>query len=312
MPKIEKHIEVKGEKGRLISKAITDVIREFRERAEIKELEKLEIFVTENPVHTCRKILCPVKLKRHSEMREWICDNAASFSYWAKNQTPVIMLNAQEKIFKRRNYKAIRGLFAHELMHLLNKLDGIEDELEDEAEVATNNIFPLLEKHKEKEPFTRERFLGSLIRITSTTLLFIKDILANSRAMSFGFDEDLYENYRVSLQGVKENIRITEKQVIDALNHDKKHILDNAFLAYVGLNTSWITFKMFHHNIWVKELKGLADVSMPRIIEKNGNKVLEELLKLRSASDEKQIAKVLNTSQQSYFNVVEYFCKKLR
>lgn len=312
MLQIKKHIEIKGTKSRTISKALSDVIREFEERAEIKKLDKLEVFVTKKPVEVCRKIVCPVKLRRHSEMREWICDNAVSFSYWEKGKTPVIMLNAEEKLFKGRNYKAIRGLFAHELMHLLNRLDGIEDELEDEAERAARNIFSLLAKHKDVKPFTRERFLGSFVRVTATTLLYIKDILANSRAMSFGFDEDLYENYRISLKGAKEDIKFTEKDIMNALKADRKHVLDNVFLVCTGLNISWITFKMFHHVKWVKELQGLADIYVPSIIKKNCDRVSKELLNLRSASDEKQIAKILRVSQESYFNVVQYFCRKLK
>lgn len=296
----------------IISDAITDIIKEFEERAEIRRMRKLEVFVTKNPVKTCKKIICPVKLRRHSEMREWVCDNAASFSYWVTRKTPIIMLNGNEKIFEQGNYRAIKGLFAHELMHLLNKLDGIEDELEKEAEIAARNIFPLLGKHKAVKPFTREGLLSSLIRVTATTLLYIKDVLANSRAMSFGFDEDVYENYKTSLNGVKQSIAFSEKDIIDALKRDRKHVLDNAFLAYIGLNMSWITFKMFHHNVWVKELQSLAEISIPRSMKKNCDKVLKELLHLRSASDRKQIAKILKTSQKSYFDVVKYFCEKLK
>ena len=305
MLKIEKHIDIGGKKGRVISKAITDVIKEFGERAEIKDLKKLEIFVSKDPVKLCRKILYPpkAKLRRHSELREWITENAPSFSYWAEGKTPVIMLNANERVFKGRNYEAIKGLFAHELMHLLNKLDGIEDKLEEEAENAAKNIFVFLDKHKEVRPFTRERLLVSFVRVTTTTLLFIKDVL--------GFDEHLYANYRSSLSDVG-GIKFTEEGILKALREDKKHVLDNAYLMYVGLNMSWITFKMFHHNIWVKKLQELTKIYVPRIIKRNGDEVLKELLNLRSASDEKQIAKILKISQQSYFNVVQYFCRKLR
>jgi hypothetical protein len=62
---------------------------------------------------------------------------------------------------------------------------------------------------------------------------------------------------------------------------------------------------------WYKYLQDLARIEVPIQIKKNANKVLKELLKLRSGHDEKQILKILKIGQDSYYNVVEYFCKKL-
>ncbi|NCN38771.1 MAG: hypothetical protein COY38_00405 [Candidatus Aenigmarchaeota archaeon CG_4_10_14_0_8_um_filter_37_24] len=309
MLEIVKHIELKGTEARKVSNAITSVIKEFSKRAEVKKLEKLEIYVTKNPVKISKKILSNIRLKRHGEIREWITENAPSFTYWTEGSTPIIMLNANEKKFRKMDYDGIRGLFAHELMHLLNKLDGIEDRLEEEMDKTGNNVIRLLEKHKEKEPFTRERLLVSFIRITTTTVLLIKDILANSRAMSFGFDEELYENYKSTLSDVK-NFKYTENSIITALKQDRKHVLDDSYLAYLGLNMPWITFKMFRIK-WYKYLQELARIEVPDIVKKNSNNVLKEMLKLRSGHDEKQIAKILKVSQDSYYNIVEYFCKKL-
>jgi hypothetical protein len=309
---LEKHIEIKGKDAGLTAKAISDVIKEFTMRANIKGLKKIRIFVTTDPVKTCKKIfISRLKLNRHSEIREWISENAPSFSYWEKGQVPTIMLDANERIFKERNYSAIKGLFAHELMHLMNKLDGIEDQLEIETEKAARYIFFLLSRHKQIKPFTHDGLLSSMIRVTTSALLFIKDILANTRAMSFGFDDELYEHYKVSLINVKKEIRFTERSILKGLKQNRKHALDDAFLAYLGLNTCWITFKMFH-NIWYKNLQNLAKIEVPTIIKKNGYPVLNELLNLRSANDEKQIAKVIRLTQQNYFNVVQYFCNKMR
>jgi len=123
MFKITKHMEVKGNQARQISNAISSVLKEFYKRAHIKKLEKIEIYVTKNPVKVSKKILSSINLKRHGEIREWITENAGSFTYWVKGSTPIIMLNANEEIFQKMDYDAIQGLFAHELMHLLNKLD---------------------------------------------------------------------------------------------------------------------------------------------------------------------------------------------
>jgi hypothetical protein len=310
--KIEKHIDVKGKEGRMISRAISDVIKEFGMRARVKKLKKIRIYITLDPVKTCKKIvITKLKLSRHSEMREWICENAPSFSYWAKGLTPTIMIDANQRVCKECNYAAIKGLFAHELMHLINKLDGIDDELENEAEKAATTIFRLLSRQKEVKPFTREKLLSSSIRITSSALLFIKDILANTRAMGFGFDDELYENYKITLSGVKENIKFTESSIIKSLKKGRVHTLDNAFVVHLGLNISWIKFKMFHNKMY-QYLQSMSRIKVPEIIKKQCRPIIKEMLKLRSASDKKQIAKILRLTQQNYFNVVKYYSKKLR
>ena len=309
---IEKNIDVKGEEGKLISKAISDVIKEFIYRDRITGLKKLRIFVTLHPVETCQKIILPnVKLRIHGEMREWICQSTPSLSYWAKGQTPTIMLDAHQRIFKTKDYDAVKGIFAHELMHLLNKIDGIEKDVEEEAERAARNIISILARHKEVKPFTKDRLLVSFLRVTTSGTFAIKDILANTRAMSFGFDGEIYANYRASLFNVKKIIEFNDNDILKALRKDRKHVLDNAFLTYLGLNVSWITFKMFH-NQWYKKLQNLSKIKVPRIVKKNADPILNELLKLRSASDKERIKKILKLIQQNYFNVVQHYCKKLR
>lgn len=310
--KLEKHIYFKGKEGRIISRALNDVIKEFNKRARVKKLKKIRIYITKNPVEVCRKVVMSrVKLSRHNEMREWICQNAPSFSYWEKGLTPVIMMDANQRIFVELNYPAIQGLFAHELMHLLNKLDGIEDELEGETERAASNMFKLLARYKEVRPLKRDKLLSSLIRVTTSGLLFIKDIFANTRAMSFGFDDELYENYKATLSDIKGEIKFTDSYIIKKLKSGRMHAMDDAFTVYLGLNLSWISFKMFHNKMY-KYLQDMARIKVPNIIKKQCKPIIKEMLKLRSASDEKQIAKILKLTQQNYFNVVKYYSKKIR
>ncbi len=308
--KLEKHMYFKGKEARIISRALNDVIKEFGRRTRVKKFKKIRIYITKNPVQVCKKIVMPkVKLSRHGEMREWICQNAPSFSYWDKGLTPTIMMDANERVFQELNYPAIQGLFAHELMHLLNKLDGIEDELEYEAERAATNMFRLLEK--EIKPFTIDKLLSSLIRITTSALLFIKDIFANTRAMSFGFDDELYANYKVTLSDVKKEIKFTDGYIIKTLKKGRMHALDDAFTVYLGLNISWVAFKMFHNKMYYY-LQDMARIKVPNVIKKQCKPIIKEMLKLRSASDKKQIAKILRLTQQNYFNVVKYYSKKIR
>ena len=68
---------------------------------------------------------------------------------------------------------------------------------------------------------------------------------------------------------------------------------------------------MFHNN-WGKDLQKLTSIEVPPIIKKNCDPILKELSNLRSANDEKQIGKVIRLTQQNYFNVVRYFCNKMR
>jgi len=310
--KVETHIDIKGEEGRRISGEISNIIEQFILRNQIEKLKKIQVYVTKDPIKVCRKIVpFRVKLKIHGEMREWICENAPSFSYYDKNKGSTIMLSANQTIFKKRNHAAIKGLFAHELMHLLDKLDGIDEKLQEETEMVGKNIFFYLEKHKPVKPFTKDRLLVSFLRVMSTISMLIKDVLANTRAMSFGYDMDIYKNYEATLTGIKNLVNFNEKNIIKALKKDKKHVLDDAFLTYLGLNVSWIPFKMFH-NMLYKKLQDMAYIQVPRIIKKNSEPILNEMLKLRSAADKRQITKILRLSGQNYFNIVQYFCKRLR
>lgn len=309
---IQKHIEIKGKEGHKISKILSEVAKEFEVRDHIRKLKKIQVFVTKDPVKVCERIITPkTKLKVHGEMREWICNNAPSFSYWGMDDVSTIMLSANQDIFKKKNYNAIKGLFAHELMHLLAKVDGLDEALDEQIAKATKNILIYLEKHKEVKPFTKERLFVSLVRVTTTASLLTKDVLINSRAMSFGFDREIYENYKATLTDVKNWIKYKESDIIAALKKDEKHVLDDAFLTYLGLNVGWITFKMFH-NMWYKELQYMASIQVPQIIRRNCKPILNEMLNLRFASKEKNIAKILRLTQQNYFNTVQYFCKKLR
>ncbi len=313
MLKAVKHIDVKGKKGKIISRAISHIIKEFDKRAHVRGLKKLDVYITKSPVKVCRQILLPtgkLKVRRHGEMREWVCGTRPNFSYWEKGRTPIIMLNANEKIFTKPNYPAVEGLFAHELMHLLNKLDGIENILQEELDNVSNRMFSLLDKHKEVKPFTVERLMVSMIRVNTTSSLLIKDVLANTRAMSFGFDEELYQYYKATLSGTK-NLKYTVYSILKALKQDKKHVLDDAFLAYLGLNMPWISFKMFRNKRW-KELHNLAKFQVPFIIKKNSDHILDTMLDLRSSEDRKTINKILINTLNSYYTVVQYFCRKLR
>jgi len=310
--KVETHIDIKGEEGRRIYREISNIIEQFILRDQIERLKKIRIYVTNDPIKICRRIVpSRVKLKIHGEMREWICENAPSFSYYEKNKQSTIMLSANQSIFKERNYAAIRGLLAHELMHLLDKVDGIDEKLQEETETVGKNIFMYLEKHKPVKPFTKDRLLVSFLRVMSTISMLIKDVLANTRAMTFGYDMDIYKNYEATLTDIRDLVSFNEKDIIKALKKDEKHILDDAFLTYLAFNVSWITFKMFH-NMLYKKLQDMADIQVPRNIKKNSKLILNEMLKLRSASDRKQIAKILRLSGQNYFNIVQYFCKRLR
>ena len=107
--RIEKHIDIKGRHGEKISEVISDVIKEFVERDNIMGLKKIKVFITKKPVETCQKIIfSDVKLRRHGEMREWICQNVPSLSYWKKGKVPVIMIDANQDIFDKKDYEAFK------------------------------------------------------------------------------------------------------------------------------------------------------------------------------------------------------------
>jgi hypothetical protein len=310
MVKVRKHISVSVKNKAQIAKIINHVIHEYSERTDIQFLDEIDIFVTNNPVRVCKKIFSNVKLKRHGEMRDWICESKPNLSYWEEGKIPVILINANEKIFKKRNWDAVGGLIAHELIHILNKMEGIEDNLEMQMGKAATNIYGILDKHKDYPPFTRDRLYSSLVRVTTTASLIIKDILANTRAMSFGFDEHIFQNYKVVLSDVC-LIKYTERDIVKALVEDKKHVLDNVFLAYLGINSTWITFKMFH-NKWYKELEKLSNISVPKIIKEKSKPIFLEMMKLRSKERTEETLKIMTLTQEAYYELVKYFIIKIK
>ena len=256
--------------------------------------------------------------KLRENYRYLVMDNEAGMEHLSRRTTrnvdtllivanpTLVSLKSAQRIYEMTQKLKLKIKKAY-LVLIENQPDS---KLEEEIDTAGNNVIRLLEKHKEKEPFTRERLLVSFVRVTTTTVLLIKDVLANSRAMSFGFDEELYENYKSALSDARK-IKYTESDIKNALKHDQKHVLDNAYLTYLGLNNSWITFKMFQIK-WYKYLQDLSRIEVPEIVKVNANKVLKEMLKLRSGHDEKQIRKIIKLSQNSYYEVVKYFCGKLK
>jgi hypothetical protein len=129
--------------------------------------------------------------------------------------------------------------------------------------------------------------------------------------MSFGFDDELYEYYKITLAGVKMEIKFTGNYIIRTLKKNRVHALDDAFVVYLGLNISWVCFKMFHNKMY-EYLQEISRIKVPEIIKEQCKPITKEMMKLRSSSDKKQIAKILRLTQQNYFNVVKYYSKKLR
>ena len=57
-------------------------------------------------------------------------------------------------------------------------------------------------------------------------------------------------------------------------------MLDDAFLAYIGLNMTWVTFKMFQNKRYL-ELKNMVNMKIPDVIRKNGKPVIEDMMKVK-------------------------------
>src|SRR4030067_1721637 len=132
MVKVKKYIDSRILNRAQISRILDHVAREYTERSDIKKLDEIDVYVTKDPLRVSKKIFSEAKLERYGELKDWILSATPHFSYWERGKVPIILINANEKIFKDNNWEAVRGLVAHELIHILNKMDGIEETLEEQ------------------------------------------------------------------------------------------------------------------------------------------------------------------------------------
>ncbi len=161
------------------------------------------------------------------------CEDAdTSISYRAADEEFVLI--KADKPFVQENASALRGLLAHEMMHTVQRRQGIEQDIETVA------------RSHEEEAITRLRDLGmddqeigGFIRTVFQTAIFaLKDLYANTELIQQSFVADLEEYYHHML-GIDEFCPAPDFYGEEAELYE----VQEAIAFELGLLPAWLPFE---------------------------------------------------------------------
>ncbi|MFC2175082.1 hypothetical protein ACFLQ2_04445 [archaeon] len=125
-------------------------------------------------------------------------------------------LSVQKALIERR---ALRGLLAHEIMHMAQKLDGTEKE-----------IIRLFTKSFRDRGLGKDRF-----ELMKAMGMIAKDVFVNDALIGEGFSEELFKHYLILVHSrVKDNVLPFSELTTDRF--------DDFFIALLGLFPSYVPF----------------------------------------------------------------------
>lgn len=188
----------------------------------------------------------------HIEDREAFlnnCRNAlTSISYRAEDQE-IIVIKA-DKPFLLESPDALRGLLAHELMHIVHRNSGIEQEIQDTAKLFADGAVNRLEEMG----LSNDDIRGFINSVFATMIFALKDIYANSDLIEQSFTEDL-EAYYYHMLGIEDYCRVPEFYGEEA-SYDE--VLD-AIAFELGLLPAWLPFKMLEREESEKMMRRIQE-----------------------------------------------------
>lgn len=161
------------------------------------------------------------------------CENAlTSVSYRAEGQE-IIVIKA-DKEFIRENGKALRGLLAHELMHVIHRRSGVEEEIQEASKkYADRMVHELRDLNLTDDEISR--FISTVF---ATAIFCLKDIYANTDLIEQSFTAEL-EEYYYHMLGLEGYCRVPafyrEEVTLDEV--------ENALAFELGLIPAWLPFQ---------------------------------------------------------------------
>lgn len=143
-----------------------------------------------------------------------------------------------DKDFIKDDPHALRGLLAHEMMHTVQRRQGVEEEIETVArsyeDTAINDLIEI-----GLQPAEVQRF----IRTVFTTAIFtLKDLYANTELIRQGFAKEL-ENYYSQMLGVE---NFCPRPDFYGEEADLAEVED-AITFELGLLPAWLPFEALNH-----------------------------------------------------------------
>lgn len=160
------------------------------------------------------------------------CRNAlTSISYRAEDQE-IIVIKA-DKPFLQDDPAALRGLLAHELMHIVHRNSGVEEHIQETAKLYADSTVARLEEIG----LTDDEIRDFISTVFATMIFALKDIYANTDLIQQSFTEDL-EAYYYHMLAVEDYCRVPDFYGREATYGE---MLD-AIAFELGLLPAWLPF----------------------------------------------------------------------
>lgn len=152
-----------------------------------------EILVIDDPRHF-KVIEKYIPKEIRSEFRQAFTEDPTSMSLtYKKFDLVIISISKKEEAYLKKNKKALTGIFAHELMHIHQRRQGLDARIRRDAINTFKKFSPKLEKLKGYD----SKQLGTLFGEVGRTANFVlKDIYANTELIDKGLGEYILEDYK--------------------------------------------------------------------------------------------------------------------
>ncbi len=224
------------------------------------------------------------------------CRNAlTSISYRAADQE-IIVIKA-DKPFLQEDAAALRGLLAHELMHIVHRNSGVEQDIQDTAKLYADGAVARLEEIGLTDDEIRS-FIGTVF---ATMIFALKDVYANTDLLQQSFTDDL-EAYYYHMLGIEGYCRVPDFYGEEA-SYDE--ILD-AIAFELGLLPAWLPFNALDREASAEiqdRIRECYERGIPQVARhiRDVEDVYEEKYGERSAFNEAFFEQVL----ESTFAIIE-------
>ncbi len=206
-------------------------VEQVMDRIEGLEDVEVDFIVIENTEH-CERVFDYVSIEDREAFLQ-NCENAlTSVSYRAQGQE-IIVVKA-DKAFIRENGKALRGLLAHELMHVIHRRSGVEEEIQDASKEYAEQMVEELRNRN----LTDEEISGFIGTVFATAIFCLKDIYANTDLIEQSFTAEL-EEYYYHMLGLEGYCRVPEFYQEEVSLEE----VENAIAFELGLLPAWLPFK---------------------------------------------------------------------
>jgi len=152
------------------------------------ETTAVNIFVAEDPSQALKSSQFPCSTKAEQKINSLLEKSGHSMSFREEGEDYVFI---KVRDFMKEGEKALQGLYAHELMHVLHRQQGIEKKIEKAAFDSVKDYI-----HQLSQLTSRERARKIMISVMKTSVFALKDLLVNKRLLELSFRQQLESYYQ--------------------------------------------------------------------------------------------------------------------